>query len=63
MPPHYILKLKLQMSVVQAGSGQLHAMGYIIRRKKELHVPTQQRLTNLCSLYMMCGRGKSKNLS
>ena len=41
MLPHFILKLKLQMSVVQAGSGQLHAMGYITRRKKELQVPTQ----------------------
>jgi len=41
MLPHFILKLKLQMSVVQAGSGQLHAMGYITCRKKELQVPTQ----------------------
>lgn len=38
MLPHFILKLKL---VVQKGSGQLHAMGYITHRKKELQVPTQ----------------------
>jgi len=63
MLPHFTLKLKLQMSVVQAGSGQLHAMGYITHRKKELQVPTQQRLTNLCSPYMRCRKGKSENLS
>jgi hypothetical protein len=63
MLPHFILKLKLQMSVVQKGSGQLHAMGYITHRKKQLQVPTQYRLTKPCSLYMRCRRGKSKNLS
>ena len=41
MLPHFILKFKLQISVVPARSSQLHAMGYIMHRKKELQVPTQ----------------------
>jgi hypothetical protein len=42
MLPHFFLKLKLHMSVVQAGSGQLHAVG--------LHYSQEERASGTYSL-------------